>query len=188
MGMQPLPPEAKKVFAGQIFDVYQWRQRLYDGSYAIFERLKRLDTVEIIPVTTDGTILMVEEEQPDHSPVIGIPAGRIEPDEQPATAAARELREETGYTAAEIKLWKTERPFAKIEWTVYRYIAYGCQKAGEQQLDAGEKISVLAVDFDRFLAEASKEQFRMQELTSDVLRARIEPEKMAELKKLLTIH
>lgn len=35
-----LPPQAKKVFTGQIFDVYQWEQEMYDGSFETFEMLK----------------------------------------------------------------------------------------------------------------------------------------------------
>ena len=40
-GAHLIPPEAKCVFRGKIFDVYQWPQRLYDGSTATFEMLRR---------------------------------------------------------------------------------------------------------------------------------------------------
>ena len=39
---QPIPENAKRVFKGIIFDVYQWEQELYNGSKAVFEKLKDL--------------------------------------------------------------------------------------------------------------------------------------------------
>ena len=31
-----VPKNAKKVFTGEIFDIYQWQQEMYDGSLSIF--------------------------------------------------------------------------------------------------------------------------------------------------------
>ncbi len=36
-----IPPNAKRVFKGIIFDVYQWQQKMFDGSKETFEMLKR---------------------------------------------------------------------------------------------------------------------------------------------------
>ncbi|MFZ2149837.1 MAG: hypothetical protein WAV15_01615 [Minisyncoccia bacterium] len=33
---QPIPPDAKRVFRGVVFDVYHWEQELYDGARTIF--------------------------------------------------------------------------------------------------------------------------------------------------------
>ena len=48
-----IPDEAEKVFNGVLFDVYQWQQEMYDGSYATFERLRRADTAAVICITDD---------------------------------------------------------------------------------------------------------------------------------------
>ena len=53
---QPLPENAKLVFKGVMFDTYQWEVDGYDGSKRIFEKLKRPDTVMIIPITEEGKI------------------------------------------------------------------------------------------------------------------------------------
>lgn len=37
---QPIPDHAKCVFKGVIFDVYQWEQKLYNGTTTTFEKLK----------------------------------------------------------------------------------------------------------------------------------------------------
>ena len=63
---QPIPKHAQTVFAGKIFTVYQWEQRMFDGSTEIFEKIGRTDTVNVIPVLEDGKILLTRQEQPEH--------------------------------------------------------------------------------------------------------------------------
>ena len=45
---QPIPENAKKVFTGQVFDVYQWEQEMFDGSKATFECKSLNDAVNFI--------------------------------------------------------------------------------------------------------------------------------------------
>src|ERR1051326_6093413 len=118
-GRQPIPPEGKKVFAGKLFDVYQWEQKMFDGSTEIFEKLKRADTVSVIPVTPDHRILIIEDEQPGRCSIITIPGGRCDKDERPDEAARRELKEETGYGYKELELWKAWHPMSKVDWVLY---------------------------------------------------------------------
>ena len=57
-----IPDNAKLVFKGVIFDVYQWQQELFDGSQATFEALKRPGTVQVIPTVGDRVLLSYEEQ------------------------------------------------------------------------------------------------------------------------------
>jgi hypothetical protein len=75
---QPMPSAAKMVFKGVIFDVYQWEQKVFDGSYRTFEKIKRQDTVMILPVTNDKKIILTEQEQPGKGSFIGAAGGRID--------------------------------------------------------------------------------------------------------------
>jgi len=59
-----IPDSAERVFEGKIYDVYQWPQRLYDGSTATFEMLRRPDTVQTIGVVGDK-IIVLNDEQPN---------------------------------------------------------------------------------------------------------------------------
>ena len=61
--MQARSPKGKLVFDGEIFRVYQWKQRLYDGSYATFEVATRPSIVQILP-EVDQKIAIAFEEQP----------------------------------------------------------------------------------------------------------------------------
>ena len=44
---QPLPKNARKIFSGILFDVYQWDVKGYNGSTRTFEKLKRPDAAMV---------------------------------------------------------------------------------------------------------------------------------------------
>lgn len=185
---QPLPADAKLVFRGKIFDVYQWEQELFDGTKATFERLKRPDLSVVIPMTEDGKIILVREEQPGTKSFLGCAGGRLEPGEDPLQGARRELSEETGYESEDIVLWQAFQPVSKIDWAIYIFIGRNCRKTGRQKLDAGEKIELEFLSFDDFVQVATEnESFREVEIVMEFLRAKADPAKMAELKRLFGV-
>ena len=173
------------VFKGEIFEVYQWEQSMFDGSKAIFERLKRPNTVGIIPVTEDGKLILIHEEQPGGRPPFpSIAGGRMEEGEEPEEAIKRELLKETGYQCEELILWKEIRPVAKMDWTIYTFIGKRAKKVSEPKLDPGERIQVDLVSFDEFVEEICKEDFYSYspEVTIEFLKAKADPEAMQELR------
>ncbi|HVX90555.1 MAG TPA: NUDIX hydrolase [Candidatus Paceibacterota bacterium] len=180
---QPIPPHAKKVFSGVLFDVYQWEQEQFDGSYQTFEKLKRADTVSIIPILPDGRVLIVDDEQPGRDAVVTFPGGRVEPEEDPVQTAKRELFEETGYVAKELQLWRAYHPVSKVDWVLYHFIARGCEKVGEQQLDPGERIATRTVTLDELIDISDDPRFQGKDLRLDFTKARLNAESRAELEK-----
>ena len=143
-----IPENAVRVFEGAIFDVYQWEQKLYDGSTETFERIVRPDTVAVFPILENNDIFLIKDTQPTCATVITAPTGRIEEGETPEETARRELLEETGLSADTLTLWHSYQLTSKIDWFVYVFIAKGCRKIKEPNPDAGEKIEPYPVSFE----------------------------------------
>ena len=183
--LQPLPEHAQCVYTGKIFSVYQWQQELYDGTTAVFEKVKRADTVSVIPVLPDKRIVVTFEQQPSLKPFCGTVGGVMDTGEAVGAAAVRELREETGLVSEHWQPWFALQPVTKIEWVCHYVIARECQRVSGQSLDPGEKIQLQAVTFDEFLEIAVRDDFRDTALTMRVLKARQSAEKLAEFKRTL---
>ncbi len=164
-----LPPHATRVFKGEIFDVYQWEQELFDGTRATFEMLKRPGTVQVIPVI-DGKIVIAREEQPGKPEFLTLLGGRQEEGERALTAAKRELLEESGLESDDWELLRSYRPLAKMDWEISLFAARGCRRVAGQRLDAGERIALLEVTFDEFVAMAMRDEFRSRDFAYELLR------------------
>ncbi|MEK7150608.1 MAG: NUDIX hydrolase [Patescibacteria group bacterium] len=137
-----VPKDAKCVFKGVIYNVYQWEQKVFDGTKKTFEMLKRADTVKIIAIK-NNKIVIVKQEQPFIGSFIDIPGGMHDINsETELDAAKRELREETGLVCKDWKLLTAMQYHSKIEQMVYHFLAYNVESVIEQKLDSGEKIEV----------------------------------------------
>ncbi len=178
-----IPNHAKKVFSGVIFDVFQWPQKMFDGSTATFERVVRQNTVVIVPIV-GSKIVTVKQKQPGTEWFYDLPSGRMDKkDELPRDAALRELREETGLVSKDIKLWKTYKPSGKVLQKVYFFVARDCKKVAKQHLDPGEKITPQYKTFDEFLKLSDNPRCFFGPLMIDVLLARIHKANRVYLEK-----
>lgn len=147
-----IPPEAECVFRGEIFDVYQWQQEMFDGHYTTYENLRRADTVITIGIV-DNKVVVIKDSQPHKGTTIGFPGGRVdEIDSSILAAAQREMREETGYEFASWRLVEVIKPLAKMEYFIYIYLAIDLVKENDRIMDAGgEKIELQLCDYPEAL-------------------------------------
>lgn len=181
---QPIPKHAKRVFKGVVFDTYQWKQKLFDGSYATFEKIKRADSAGVIPVADNKKIILAEQVLPGHKPFIGILGGRIDEGESPLQAAKRELLEESGCVAEKYILWDAVQLFPTIDWAAYTFIAKGIKRVQEVSLDAGEKIKLKKVSFDEFVDLMTSEKCRDIDLALKLFRLQKNPKEFEKTRKL----
>ena len=100
--------------------------------------------VNVVARTVDGQFVLVRQIRHGiGAPSLEIPAGMVEPGEEPALAAARELVEETGYEAGSIRLLGQVHPNPAFQSnTCFIYLADDCRLVRELALDAGEDIEV----------------------------------------------
>lgn len=158
---------------------------MYDGTTETFEKIKRADSVGVIPITDEGKILLAKQEQPGSTPFVGIIGGRIDSGEDPLEACKRELMEEAGIEAGELEIWYAEQFLGKIDWAVYTYVAKRCKVVRDPQLDSGEKIELFEVSVEEFIDIVAQDNFRDWDVALKVLKAKEDQEKMLKLKNLL---
>jgi len=164
-----IPSDAKRVFKGVIFDVYQWQQKMFDGRYATFEMLKRPPTIEVI-ATRGNKILLSHQSQPNKSDFYSLFGGRGEEGEEALATAKRELLEESGLQSEDWELLKVYEPMHKIDWRIYMFVARNCINTAQQKLDAGEKIEIVECTFEQFIKIVGSEKYWGNELVLDILR------------------
>ncbi len=119
-----------------------------------FYVLEYPDFCNVIALTPDGRFVM--ERQYRHATGLTayeIPAGCVEPNEDPLEAAKRELYEETGYGGGEWQHLMTICPNAGACTNYsHTYVARGVEKVSSQHLEASEDISVVLMERSEVLA------------------------------------
>ena len=88
---------------GKIFSVDRLRVGLPDGREAIRDVVRHRGAVAVVALTNDGCICLVRQYRTALGRVtVEIPAGKLDPGEDPLTCARRELLEETGMEAEQM--------------------------------------------------------------------------------------
>jgi 8-oxo-dGTP pyrophosphatase MutT (NUDIX family) len=179
-----IPENAKLVFKGIIFEVWQWEQKLFDGSTATFEKIRRPDTVEVIAITPDGKIIAENQEQPGrYAKFMSLPGGRADGGQSPLEEIKRELLEETGYAGDDWETLETIQPFMDSDYRVHLFISRNVEKIAEQCQEKGEKIELKFITFEELLKLPDNPRFRSRELANILIRARFDREFSDNLRK-----
>lgn len=122
---------------------------LPDGRPATREYIQHPGAVAVVPLLDDGRVVLVRQfRYPIAKTIVEIPAGKVDPGEPTLATARRELREETGYRAAQ---WafacEIHNAAAYSTESIWIYFARGLV-AGAQRLDDGEFLDVVAMSAD----------------------------------------
>lgn len=100
----PTAVRSEVVHRGRLFDVRVDRLRWPDGLEVEREVVVHPGAVCIVPVTDRGTLLFVEQyRHPAGKRLLELPAGTLEPGEEPGATARRELEEEVGFAAGHLR-------------------------------------------------------------------------------------
>jgi ADP-ribose pyrophosphatase len=94
----------KRVFEGRVVNLRVDTIRTAGGAESTREIVEHAPCIAVIPVDKDSNILLVKQfRKPVEKELLEIPAGGIEPGEDPEDAVQRELREEIGYKSSKLE-------------------------------------------------------------------------------------
>ncbi|WP_028104264.1 NUDIX domain-containing protein [Pseudoduganella violaceinigra] len=144
--------EGGLAYDGGFLKVHRDTVSLPDGKHTKREYIKHPGAVVILPVLDDGRVLLERQYRyPLDRVFIELPAGKIDPGEEPLACAIRELEEETGYAAADWQFVSTiHNAIAYSDEHLDIYLARGLS-AGEVKLDDGEFIETITATVDEML-------------------------------------
>jgi ADP-ribose pyrophosphatase len=87
----------ERVFEGRMIQVDRDTVRLPNGVETTREVVRHPGAVAVLPFKDDNLLLVRQYRYPIEQITLEIPAGKLDPEEEPLICAGRELREETGY-------------------------------------------------------------------------------------------
>jgi len=134
------------IFSGRVFEIHKDEVVLSDGTRAFREVVEHSGGVCVAAVDENKNILLVKQYRyPLKKVTVEVPAGKLEPSEDPMDAAIRELSEETGYDAGKlIKVGTFLSSPGFCSEKLHFYLATDLIP-GKQHLDDGELLRCIKI-------------------------------------------
>ena len=128
------------------------RVTLPNGRIVTLAILKHPGAAAIVPFLDDDTIVMLRQYRHAAGGVIWeVPAGKLDPGEQPEACARRELGEETGYRAGQLELLgKTHTTPGFSDEVIYLFEAHDLE-SGKRRVEGNEVIETYPLKLERVL-------------------------------------
>ena len=143
---------SRRLYDGRILNLRVDEVNIEKGKVTTREIVEHRGAAAIVPILEGGNVILVRQYRYAVSTeLLEIPAGTLEPGEEPEECARRELEEETGYTCGTIATvlecyvapgYSTEK--------IYIYLAKGLTKT-RTRMEEDEKINVECLPFETAL-------------------------------------
>jgi ADP-ribose pyrophosphatase len=149
----------EEIHKGKIFSLWGGQVELDNGEVAVREYIRHSGGIGIVPVVDGNVILIRQFRISIERELIELPAGRLEPNENPMECAARELEEEIGYRAG--KLIHLSSYFASVgnsNERMYLYLALDLEKT-KRHLEDDERIREVVMSLETVKEKLAKQEF-----------------------------
>jgi ADP-ribose pyrophosphatase len=145
------------IYQGKILEMRVDRVSLPSGVTSTREFVRHPGAVSILPFLDDKNVILVRQfRYPVGESLLEIPAGRLEPGEDPEETARREMIEEIGYIAGDLKLVSTF--FTTPGYTsevMYLFFAYNLKKT-DAKPEIDEILEIESLDMEMALEQIDR--------------------------------
>lgn len=134
---------SKKIADCRVFKVREdFCERETGRTQGTFFVLENPDWVNVIALTKENEVVLIEQYRHGAEEIIlEIPGGMIDENENPETAAERELLEETGFAAQKLIFLGKSLPNPAIQSnSIYHFLAIDCEKTEDTKFDEHESV------------------------------------------------
>lgn len=141
------------IFNARIFNLEKLPSKSPEtGAMHEFYVLSATDWINVVAITPDDNmIFVVQQRHGIDRATMEIPAGLVDPGEEPEKAALRELEEETGYVPGEIiHIGTSYSNPAFLNNRSFSYLARNCRPTGKIDRDPSEELKVVLVPSSEF--------------------------------------
>ena len=165
---------SEKIFEGRILHVRRDTVELPDGSQSFREVVDHPGGVCVLALDEENRALLVSQYRYPYERVLReLPAGKLEYGEDPAQAAVRELKEETGAVAGEFRSLGELYPSPGYCGEIIRMYLARELTFGEAELDEDEFLNVERMDFGTLVDLVLSGEIRDAKTIAAVLKAKL---------------
>lgn len=154
--------DGKRIFEGRILTLEVDRVSLPGGGESEREVIRHPGAAVMVPVTDDGSILFVRQfRYPIDQVLLELPAGKLDPGEEPAECAQRETAEETGFrpkTVESLGEFFTAPGFA--DELIHAFLVTDLESAPEAEADADEVVEVVPLTLESYRRMVARGEIR----------------------------
>ena len=167
---EPQVLSSQIVYEGKVFGIRRDEVIEPSGVRTMREMITHPGSVVVLPVLPDGRVLLIQQYRYAARQFLWeLVAGRIDPGETPVEGAARELKEETGYSAKKLKVFLEFFPTPGfLEEKMYLLLAKGLTP-GEATPEDDEKIIAKAYTHKQLEEMLRKKKLRDAKTIAGVL-------------------
>ncbi|HYW92307.1 MAG TPA: NUDIX hydrolase [Gammaproteobacteria bacterium] len=145
------PVRSRQLHRGRVVDLRAETVRLPNGMEMEFEVVRHPGAAAALPLDADQRVCLIRQYRPPVGWIWELPAGKIDPGEEPLAAARRELEEETGVRA---RRWDALGAIltapAFSDEVIHLYLARELE-AGTVRREPGEVLEVHWLPWNRVL-------------------------------------
>jgi len=144
----------KTIYKGRVVNLNLETVTLPNGNTVELELIHHPGAAAVVPMKDDKTVLLIRQYR--HAAggyILEIPAGKLEPGEEPRQCAAREIEEEIGFRADSLEpliTFFTTPGFTDEVIHIFKGIGL---TPGKQHLDHDEVLDVIELPLDRAIAQ-----------------------------------